>query len=34
MLDTVNWNKTKAARILGVSRQTLYDKIEHHGLTQ
>ncbi|MDP6113926.1 MAG: sigma 54-interacting transcriptional regulator [Planctomycetota bacterium] len=34
VLKAVNWNKTKAARILGVSRQTLYDKIDHHGVVQ
>jgi two-component system, NtrC family, response regulator AtoC len=26
-------NRTVAARILGVSRRTLYNKLEEHGLT-
>ncbi|MCH5229522.1 MAG: sigma-54-dependent Fis family transcriptional regulator [Muribaculaceae bacterium] len=31
-MDTANGNYTQAARILGVTRQTLYRKLEKHGM--
>jgi two-component system, NtrC family, response regulator HydG len=33
-LEQVDWNKAKAARLLGVSRQTLYRKVEEYGITR
>ncbi len=32
VLETVDWNKTKAAKSLGVQRSTIYDKIKEYGL--
>jgi DNA-binding NtrC family response regulator len=32
VLNTVNFNRTHAAKILGISRRTLYDKIEKYNL--
>jgi DNA-binding NtrC family response regulator len=32
VLDSVGWNKKEAARVLGISRGTLYRKIEEYGL--
>jgi two-component system response regulator HydG len=31
-LEQVGWNKTEAARILGMSRQNLYQRLEYHGI--
>ena len=31
-LDENDWNRTKAAKALGISRRQLFDKIRHHGL--
>jgi transcriptional regulator with PAS, ATPase and Fis domain len=33
-LDKTDWNKAKAARMLGISRQTIYRHIERHKLTK
>ncbi len=33
-LETTDWNKSKAARILGVSRPTLYKKIEEFNISK
>jgi DNA-binding NtrC family response regulator len=33
-LDQTGWNRTKAARLLGISRRQLFDKIQHYGLQQ
>jgi DNA-binding NtrC family response regulator len=33
VLDKVNWDKKKAAKILGISRQTLYSKIQHYSIS-
>jgi DNA-binding NtrC family response regulator len=33
VLDYTNWNKSRAASILGIDRTTLYAKIERYGLT-
>ena len=33
-LDKTGWNKAKAARLLGISRQTLYRKMDKHSLTK
>jgi transcriptional regulator of acetoin/glycerol metabolism len=32
-LESVDWNKKEAARVLDISRGTLYRKIEEYGLT-
>ena len=32
VLDSVGWNKKEAARVLAISRGTLYRKIEEYGL--
>lgn len=32
VLELTNWNITQAARMLGLTRSTLYSKIERHGL--
>ena len=32
VLDSVNWNKSKAAEILGIERSTLYSRIRNHGI--
>jgi Nif-specific regulatory protein len=34
VLDATGWNKAKSARILGISKPTLYDKIRNYGLRQ
>jgi two-component system response regulator HydG len=31
-VETTRWNITKAARLLGWSRQKLYDKLKQHGI--
>lgn len=31
-LEQVAWNKTEAARLLGMSRQNLYQRLEHHNI--
>jgi len=31
-LEQTGWNKAEAARVLGMSRQNLYDRIEHHNI--
>lgn len=33
-LEKTGWNKAKAARLLGISRQTLYRQINKHKITQ
>ncbi|HOV87798.1 MAG TPA: sigma-54-dependent Fis family transcriptional regulator [Syntrophobacteraceae bacterium] len=33
-LNQTDWNKAKAARVLGISRQTIYRKIEEHRITR
>ncbi len=33
-LDESNWNRTRAARLLGISRRQLFDKIRQYGLHQ
>jgi two-component system response regulator AtoC len=33
VLDKVNWNKTKATKLLGISKQTLYTKIKLYSIT-
>ena len=32
VLEAVNWNKLEAAKVLDISRGTLYRKIEEFGL--
>lgn len=32
-LENTDWNKAKAARMLGMSRRTLYRKIDEHNIT-
>jgi two-component system, NtrC family, response regulator HydG len=34
VLDKTDWNKAKAARILGIDRSTLYRKIQKYGLSK
>jgi len=34
VLDKVDWNKAKAARLLGIDRSTLYRKIHKYGLSK
>jgi transcriptional regulator with PAS, ATPase and Fis domain len=31
-LEQEGWNRTRAARVLGISRRQLVDKIQQHGL--
>jgi DNA-binding NtrC family response regulator len=33
-LEQENWNRTRAARALGISRRQLFDKIQHYGLAR
>ena len=33
VLRATGWNKAKSARVLGISKPTLYDKIKNYGLT-
>ncbi len=33
-LEQENWNRTRAARVLGISRRQLFDKIQQYGLQQ
>jgi len=32
VLEACGWNKTKSARVLGISKPTLYAKIRNYGL--
>ena len=32
VLDSVNWNKTEAKKILGIAKSTLYKKIDEYGI--
>lgn len=34
VLKSVNWNKNKATTILGISKPTLYSKVEKYKLTK
>jgi two-component system response regulator AtoC len=34
VLDSVNWNKNKANKILGIAKSTLYKKIDEYGIQQ
>jgi len=34
VLDKTDWNKAKAARILGIDRSTLYRKLRKYGLSK
>jgi len=34
ILKNVDWNKTLAAKILGISLKTLYTKIQQYNLTK
>ncbi|MCL4540157.1 MAG: sigma-54 dependent transcriptional regulator [Bacteroidetes bacterium] len=34
VLRKVNWNKNEAVRILGISKSTLYDKIQEYGIVK
>jgi transcriptional regulator of acetoin/glycerol metabolism len=31
-LEKTDWNKARAARLLGISRQTMYRRLEEHGI--
>jgi two-component system response regulator HydG len=33
VLDKINWNKSKAAKLLKISKQTLYNKIKAYNIT-
>ncbi len=33
ILEKCGWNKFKAAKMMGISRSTLYSKMKKHGLT-
>ncbi len=33
-LNKTGWNKSKAARLLGIGRRTIYRKIEEHKINQ
>jgi two-component system response regulator HydG len=33
-LDRTGWNKAKAARLVGISRRTIYRKMETHKLKE
>jgi DNA-binding NtrC family response regulator len=33
-LEQEKWNRTKAARVLGISRRQLFDKVRQYGLHQ
>lgn len=33
-LEKTGWNKSKAARLLGISRRTIYRKIEEHKIAK
>ena len=33
-LQDQNWNVTRSARILGIARATLYEKLKKHGITR
>jgi transcriptional regulator of acetoin/glycerol metabolism len=32
VLDSVNWNKNEAKKILGIAKSTLYKKIDEYGI--
>jgi len=34
VLNAVGWNKSRAARILGMDRRTLYRKLDRHGIEE
>jgi transcriptional regulator of acetoin/glycerol metabolism len=34
ILDDCGWNKYRAAKIMGISRSTLYSKLKKHGLLE
>jgi transcriptional regulator of acetoin/glycerol metabolism len=34
VLDAVKWNKSHAARVLGMDRRTLYRKIDRLGIDE
>ena len=31
-LEKANWNKTRAANILGITRRAIYSRMQKHGL--
>jgi two-component system response regulator AtoC len=33
-LEQEKWNRTRAARVLGISRRQLFDKIRQYGLQE
>ena len=33
-LQKTNWNRTRAAELLGISRRQLFDKIQQYGLSR